>query len=62
MRDELVDDVTMDVMSAKRWRQELAQALRRRGTLVQDSRRLDIERIPDDERVPGGPMWRAVSR
>ena len=62
MRDVLVDDVAVDVMSARRWRQELAQAMRRRGTLVQDSRKLDLERIPDAERVPGGAMWRVVSR
>jgi hypothetical protein len=62
MRDVLVDDAAVDVMSARRWRQELAQALRRRGTLVQDSRKLDLERIPDAERMPGGAMWRVVSR
>lgn len=43
------------------WRQQLAQALRRRGKLVQDARLLNVERIPEDERTPGGPWYRVVS-
>lgn len=43
------------------WRQQLAQALRRRGVLVQDARLLNVERIPDDEREPGGAWYRVVT-
>jgi len=43
------------------WRQQLAQALRRRGKLVQDERLLSVRRIPESERRPGGPWYEVVS-